>query len=365
MSWEDRDYAGAGRGFGRPGGDWQGIRPSFENPLSWALSIFRVGGIHVRIHIIFLLFILVQLARSLAEADEGTSVPVSVMLTGVMLAALFTIVLLHEFGHCIACRRTGGSANEILMWPLGGLAYCQPPNQWRAHLWTVLGGPLVNVFLGLLLVPLLGLITQRWWGVALPNPFDISAGLYAQEVSTSRVHQTLYLINVMNFVLLAFNLLPIFPLDGGRIVQSLLWPKLGYVRSMRIAVYTGYIGAIALGVVGMVMAHWLLIVIALFGGFTCFQTLRQLSWTEEMMGFEDDTYAQSLFDERKDKPSKAEQRRAERAERQRAEAEARAKKDAAEIDRILAKIKEQGIGSLTPPEKRRLQQETDRQQESE
>ena len=143
MSWEERDYAADDdpwRKFGRPGGDWQGLRPTFDNPMTWALPIGRFAGITVRLHFVFLLLIAIWLVQTVLEATPATLVP-NLMLIG----ALILMVLLHEFGHCIACRWVGGQANEILMWPLGGLAYTQPPNTWQANLVTTIGGPLVNV----------------------------------------------------------------------------------------------------------------------------------------------------------------------------------------------------------------------------
>ena len=361
MSWEDRDYADdSWRKVGRPGGDWHGLRPTMDNPMSWAIPLFRVGGINVRVHVLFLVFIVVMMLRAYFpdKLDQHSVVPS--MMTKAMVC-LFIIVLAHEFGHCLACRLVRGRADEILMWPLGGLAYCQPPNRWASHLITAIGGPLVNVVICVLCTAMLGLLTNVWWGVASPNPLDLHTGLFAPETNKSWAHSTLFITNALSMLLLLFNLLPTFPLDGGRIVQAALWAKLGYNRSMRVAVVTGYVGAILLGIYGAAMSLWMLVGIALFGAITCYLTQRQLQFTNEMMGFEDDEFAMSLSygqgegdaDEPRKPAMPSRQMKAAARQAQREQEEA------AEVDRILKKIAESGMNSLTRAEKKLLQQATE------
>ena len=111
---------------------------------------------------------------------------------------LFLIVLLHEFGHVLACRQVGGVANEIVLWPLGGVAMGRPPPRPGAELWTIVAGPLVNVVLW----PILLLAV---WGYAI-------SGLSEQMPDLGRLLGMLWLLNKW---LLIFNLLPIPILDGG------------------------------------------------------------------------------------------------------------------------------------------------------
>lgn len=350
MSWHDRDYAGDDnpmRSYGRPGGDWQGIRPIFENPFTWAISLGRVYGIEVRVHILFLLYIVIMLIRGALPEDGGVAANLEIVAVAMLI--LFGTVLLHEFGHCIACRQTGGEANEILMWPLGGLAFTRPPHAWQAHLITTLGGPLVNVAICIVAGVTLGLLTQTWLGVAIPNPLSLSL---PYEVSASRVLIWLYLVNAISFILLLFNLLPIFPLDGGRILQEILWPRVGYVRSMRISIRVGLVGAVCLGVFGAVTGRYMLVGIAIFGGITCWLTHKQLSFTEEMMGHENDEYALGLAydddEQETPQPSAKQQKQADKIARQQQE-------EAEELDRILKKIAESGMDSLSRKEKQFLE----------
>lgn len=139
--------------------------------------------------------------------------------------ALFLIVLMHEFGHSLACRQVGGSSDQIVLWPLGGVAYVDPPPRPGATLWSIAAGPLVNVALFPVLSALVLLGKSLGWADTLPN----LQGLL----------RTIWLINV---VLLAFNILPIYPLDGGQILRSLLWFWLGRARSLMVATVIGFVG---------------------------------------------------------------------------------------------------------------------------
>jgi Zn-dependent protease len=144
---------------------------------------------------------------------------------------LFLIVLMHEFGHALACRQVGGRADRIILWPLGGIAFVDPPFRPGAYLWSIAAGPLVNVFLFPVLGFLLFAAVGAQWHLTNPD-------LY-------RFIDSLVYINAM---LLIFNLLPVYPLDGGQIVRALLWFKLGPIRSLKIASVIGFIGAIAFGI---------------------------------------------------------------------------------------------------------------------
>ena len=224
MSWRDSDAANDDpqNRFGRPGGDWQGMRPTLDNPMTWSVRLGRFAGITVRVHVIFLLFIIVELLRAATgSADRDDPFSHGLAPVAIAMGCLFVIVLLHEFGHCLACRKVGGSADEILMWPLGGLAYCRPPDHWKAHLITVLGGPMVNVVLCLIAGSMLGVITGQWWEVAVPNPFRLTSAVVHAEGVSPWLLMILFWINALSFVLLLFNLLPIFPVDGGRIGSRL------------------------------------------------------------------------------------------------------------------------------------------------
>src|SRR5438270_3250471 len=145
--------------------------------------------------------------------------------------SLFGIVLIHEFGHALACRQVGGIANRIVLWPLGGIAFVNPPRRAGAYLWSIAAGPLVNV----LLLPVLGVMSML-----------VRASAPGSDMAVFFRH-----LNVINIVLLVFNLLPVFPLDGGQIVRGLLWFPFGEFRSLQIASVIGLIGGAIRGVVGL------------------------------------------------------------------------------------------------------------------
>lgn len=356
-AWRDDD--GGRSKLGGLGGDWHGLRPTFDNPMSWSIPLGRYAGIAVRAHVILLIFVVIQLLRSLAPAEGGMTTA-AFPVVAVLMGALVVIVLAHEVGHCLACRLVGGRADEILLWPLGGLAYCRPGHDWRSHLVTASGGPAVNVAVCLVAGVVLGAITGRWLGVALPNPlvFDGMAIAIGLEGRLNWPLLALFALHWTSLLLLLFNLLPIYPLDGGRITQALLWPRVGYGPATRLAVRAGFVGAIALGVFGAVMSQWLLVAIAIFGGVTCWITRKQLEFTDTELGLEPWAGPEPVDDEVDDRgarPGRLEATRVRRRERV-------AAAESVEVDRILAKINDEGMDSLTLRERRLLRRVTRRRQ---
>jgi Zn-dependent protease len=150
--------------------------------------------------------------------------------------ALFLIVMLHEFGHALACRQVGGNANRIVLWPLGGVAYVDPPPRPGATLWSIAAGPLVNVALVPILMGLGYLSRELGWKVAMPDAYGL-----------------LRAVAIINLSLLIFNMLPMYPLDGGQILRSLLWFVLGRARSLMVATVIGFAGVLGL----IALAIWI------------------------------------------------------------------------------------------------------------
>ena len=301
-----------------------------DNPLRWALPLYRLWGISVKLHVIFIIYVLIQLIVSLNGSTWG---PIYMATT---LACLFGLVLLHEYGHCFACRWVEGEADEIILWPLGGLAFCRPPHHWKAELITVLGGPGVNA----VLLPPLGLLA---WLVAgdlryvLFNPFApvFPPGGYLVTV--------VYLLHWVNLILLLFNMLvPMYPMDAGRIVQCLMWRKMGYEKSLWIACNIGMVAAVVLAVAALGFERTLLLGIALLGGLTCWQQKQSL----KMMGFQPQ-YASGYQAAEESEHRKGPTRSQMAAIKKRQDEEAR-------VEKLLAKIARQGMGSLTPRERRFL-----------
>jgi Zn-dependent protease len=172
--------------------------------------------------------------------------------------ALFVIVLLHEFGHALACRSVGGKAEQIILWPLGGVAYVAPPPRPGATLWSIAAGPLVNV----LLAPLLGglwFVSAAWgWNEVAPNAYTFVVAVFT-----------------INCVLLVFNLLPIYPLDGGQILCSLLWFVLGRARALLVSTIIGFVGVVGLLGVAWLLQSWWIVIMAVFVLLCCWRGLLQ------------------------------------------------------------------------------------------
>src|SRR6516164_3410537 len=123
-----------------------------RDPLTWSLPMGRLFGVNIRIHLLFPVVALGLVLRVAFQKD----VPPNLWIEAVFLVLiLFVSVLLHEFGHCFAARAVDGDANEILLWPLGGLAFVEVPHTPRANFMATAGGPAVNVLIGVLVCAIL------------------------------------------------------------------------------------------------------------------------------------------------------------------------------------------------------------------
>lgn len=172
--------------------------------------------------------------------------------------SLFLIVLMHEFGHSLACRQVGGQASQIVLWPLGGVAFVSPPMRPGATLWSIAAGPLVNVALTPMLLGLYWAMGSFGWDQAHPDTYSLlSAVLF------------------INTALLIFNMLPIYPLDGGQILRSLLWFVLGRNKSLLIATMIGLVGGAGLLTFAAVTGSIWIVVMAAFLLWQCWSAFQQ------------------------------------------------------------------------------------------
>lgn len=331
-----------------------------ENPLAWALHVYTWRGVRVRLQLFSLIFVLAIGLQTLAPGSLGFAY------VGPVLVAVFGIVLLHEYGHVFACLRLGGEADEILLTPIGGLAFCRPPHDWRSHMVTTVAGPAVNAVLLPVLSGLVWAATGSL-GAAFFNPFDPSSAVghlaagpgEPAWVFWGRV--VLWSVHYANLIMLGFNvLLPMYPLDGGRMLHALLWRRTGHARATLIAATVGLAVAIGLGVFAAVFTNGLLLAIALFAGFTCWQERRRVQLGEA----EDEAYDVGFGPGGAEAWKRGGEERASAEERRRAAEAARVKEREAEeqeeLDRLLAKIAEHGMASLTRKEQRALERATAR-----
>jgi Zn-dependent protease len=184
-----------------------------------SIRLFRFSGIDVFLHWSWFLVAVFEIN---SRKGSYSSITWNIL----EYLALFLIVTMHEFGHALACRQVGGTADHIVLWPLGGVAYVNPPQRPGATLWSIAAGPLVNVALLVILYVAGMLSLGSAWLAASPD-----------------LHALLRAIWEINFGLLVFNLLPIYPLDGGQILRSLLWFVMGRARSLMAATVIGLLGA--------------------------------------------------------------------------------------------------------------------------
>jgi Zn-dependent protease/CBS domain-containing protein len=198
--------------------------------MAWSVSIGKIGGTEVRIHVTFLLFLAwIWAASYMAGGAEAAW-------SGLLfMVLLFLCVLIHEFGHILTARAFGVSTPDVTLLPIGGVARLGIPEEpWEEFL-IAIAGPLVNVVIALALVTLAG---------AQLSPEHLSA------VDSSKV-SIIDRLAAINLVLAVFNLIPAFPMDGGRVLRALLARSFGFVRATEIAATVGQWCAFALGFIGL------------------------------------------------------------------------------------------------------------------
>ncbi|MFO0972653.1 MAG: M50 family metallopeptidase [Phycisphaerae bacterium] len=216
--------------------------------LPGSLRLFQFRGISVFLHWSWAVVALIELrTRTNSYSIAGWNVA--------EYLALFAIVLLHEFGHALACRSVGGRADTIMLWPLGGVAFVDPPMRPGAYFWSIAAGPLVNVAL---VAPLFAALF--FVGASRPAVPDLRHFLFA--------------LTVINIGLLVFNLLPIYPLDGGQLLMALLWRFTSFERALSIAAHFGLLATGAAVGFAIYKSDVWLGVMAFFAASRCQQGIR-------------------------------------------------------------------------------------------
>jgi len=212
--------------------------------MGWSFKVGRLAGIDIFVHFTFLI-----LLGWIAFAGFVGTGSLAVAATSVLLVCtVFGIVVLHELGHAMAARYYGIPTRDITLLPIGGVARLERmPEKPVQELVVALAGPAVNVVLAAIFF-VLGSF-QGW---------DDVEG--AMSIGGSIVQQ-LFLVNVF---LVLFNMLPAFPMDGGRVLRALLSMRLGHLRATQLAASVGRGMAILIGVFGLVSLNFMLVLIAIF-----------------------------------------------------------------------------------------------------
>ncbi len=224
----------------------------------WSFTLAKIAGIPIKIHTTFFLVLILGAFQWATRSGE----PVAGALFGVtLMILLFACVLLHELGHSLAARSFGIPTSEILLMPLGGVAQLQkmPSKPWQ-ELVVAAAGPLVNVVIAFLLLLVIGISPT----LSIADLFMNGQGLPASIGNDISLQNMIFWLLAANVSLVLFNLIPAFPLDGGRILRALLAMVIGDTRATRIASLLGQGIAIALAVWGVLSGNLMLVLVAVF-----------------------------------------------------------------------------------------------------
>ncbi len=211
--------------------------------MSWSLNIGTIAGTAVRVHVTFLLFLgWIFVASWVSGGPEAAWQGLAFMVL------LFACVVAHEFGHIFTARAFGVSTPDVTLLPIGGVARLERiPEQPYEEFLVAIAGPLVNVAIAFTLVLLAGAHLD-------------TGDLYAVERTTTSMVDRLAAVNLF---LAVFNMIPAFPMDGGRVLRAVLAARMGYVRATELAALIGQGVAFALGFIGL-FSNPMLIFIAIF-----------------------------------------------------------------------------------------------------
>lgn len=210
--------------------------------MRWSFKVARVAGIDIRIHATF--FLLLGFVAYLSGHKEGASWGLGAVLIWLLV---FLCVLLHELGHALAAKAYGIPTVDITLYPIGGIARMERmPEKPAQELVVAIAGPLVNVVI-IIVLGLVLLATGELSGAAILNP-----STFLQFLFTTNIY------------MVVFNLIPAFPLDGGRVLRALLATRMEYAQATKLAASIGQGLALALGIFGAFTGWFLLILIAIF-----------------------------------------------------------------------------------------------------
>ncbi len=211
--------------------------------MAWSFSLGRLLGSELRVHVTF--FLLLAWVGFAAYSSGGWPAALNNIL---FVLALFACVVAHEFGHALMARRYGIRTPDITLLPIGGLARLERmPEKPMQEVWVALAGPAVNVVI---------------WAILVVLGAGIQLGSLAQidSAGTNLLSRLAY----VNLLLAAFNMIPAFPMDGGRVFRALLCMKMERAKATRIAALGGQIVAVGLGFLGLTSGNPILVLIAVF-----------------------------------------------------------------------------------------------------
>ena len=325
-------------------------KAGLRDVLNYCIPAGRVSGVRIGVHWTFPFAFLVYTMQANAAAGGDWA-----LVVGTAFLLLYGIILAHEFGHVFAARREGIGTDRVMLWPLGGLAFLGEEATGHAEVRIAAAGPAVNVFFALLLFPVLlvvgirpgfGLLNPLSWG-----PIDTGANApgFAQELA--------FTVFKLNLIVLLFNLIPAFPMDGGRILRGMLHPRHGALKSIYIATSISFVACAGIVVWGLAAGSLLLVLIGVFTAVGAIQTRRQVRMMAAEMeqdrrpfGYDFSMGHTSLERSAKDEGAREEERRRKEREQERKQAEEDRRIEEG-VDLLLDKISSDGIDSLSRKER--------------
>lgn len=359
-----------------------------HDPMKWALPLYRAFGIAVKVHLLFFIITIPMFLRLMHET-KGVYWWFDLFMLSV--GVVFGIVLLHEYGHCFAARKVGGEANEIMIWPLGGLAYVEVPSAPKPNFLVAAAGPAVNLVL--CLVCAVAFLAGGFSPLKAFNPFGDPFRTPTYHLTDGQTYTSIYgamIVRIpaaegteapavemiadkpilpawavwnwricwMSWWLFLFNvLIPAYPMDGGRMLHAILWARSDYRTATITSCYVGYGAAAIMFGIGLFANEAILLSLAIFIGLNCYRTLSMETETERgAFGYDFSQGYTSL--ERDDPPPKPRRkglirswldaRKARKIQREQDQRQ----QDELRMDSLLDKIAKQGKQSLTDEERR-------------
>jgi len=386
-----------------------------RDPMSWSVQVFRAFGIPVKVHLFFFIITIGLFLRQVGSKDNPVGW-IDVLVFTVIL--LFGIILLHEFGHCFGARSVDGEAKEVLIWPLGGLAFVDVPHNPRALFISTAAGPAVNVLICFACA--VGLAIGGFFPNVNPlaNPYVSEMKSFDGRVYTSQYGLKVYQIGTnelvphqkildelvkksetglrdritwkpetaeqlaanmggqraiapswavwlnrafyLSWLLFLFNLIPAYPLDGGQLLQSLVWARSDFRRGVVVASYSGFGAAVIFLIASIAVNEAIFMGLALFMLYSASMRLYQLEMEDGPFGY-DFSAGYTSLEKDEDAPPRPKKigwfkrwRQARTARRLQRELEERTRDDE-RMDQLLEKIARSGKESLTDEERRFLE----------
>jgi stage IV sporulation protein FB len=324
---------------------------------AWSLGLGRWQNVRIRLHVFFMLFAVQAIYMASLSKERGI-----VALAAASLLILLVSVLLHEAAHCWIAFRAGGYADQIVLWPLGGLEPVHIPHEPQIELQTALAGPLVNVMVMLFTAPL----------ILVAGGHDL-LGLLVPLAPAGLTEGSLFVVGLklvfwINWLLVLVNLLPAFPFDGGRVMHALLWAQFDYRTAVLWVTRTAMVASVGI----CLLAWWTkdsyptafvptwvaLVLFAIFLWFGAQQEISRLengSIDDDFFGYDfSQGYTSLERDANRNRPSGIGLIRRwleERREAKRLRQEEADRLDEQQMDSILARLHALGIEGLSPQER--------------